>query len=96
MVELQELNRPLTTPAPNAQGALGTWSKQIRLNVHIIMPRTPGNCLNRKHAVMVELQELNRPLTTPAPNAHGALGTWSKQIRLNVHIIMPRTPGNAW
>jgi hypothetical protein len=66
MVELQELNRPLTTPAPSAQGALGTWSYQIRMNVHItIMPRTPGNCLNRKHAVMVELQELNRPLATP-------------------------------
>jgi hypothetical protein len=84
MVELQELNRPLTTPAPNAQGALGTWSNQIRMVVHIIMPRTPGNCLNRKHAVMVELQELNRPLTTPAPNAQGALGTWSNQIRLEL------------
>jgi hypothetical protein len=54
MVELQELNRPLTTPAPSALGALGTWSNQIRLNVHIIMPGTPGDCLHGKHAVMVE------------------------------------------
>jgi hypothetical protein len=36
MVGLQELNRPLTTPAPNAQGALGTWSNQIRLMVQQI------------------------------------------------------------
>jgi hypothetical protein len=78
MVELQELNRPLTTPAPNAQGALGTWSNHRQSGcAHHNASNAWELLADRKHTVMVELQELNRPLTTPAPNAQGALGTWS-------------------